>query len=357
MIDTLNEPVPGTVPALKSTVVAPVSDVSEWDQFLTRRGGDCVWLRSAWDQVFAGYGLPVIRLAARRDGQIVGVLPLVVQRSRIFGSRLVSLPWFDSAGVVADDNEARSALVQAAVTLAAERGLEHLNLRQADAVEGWQIERDDKVVMRLALEKDPDHLWKRFDPKVRNQVRKAEKSNLTAASGGMDLVGDFYQIYAANMRDLGSPSHSLRFFERVLSAFPQEAAVHVVRLEGAVIGAGLTIANGSRLDIPWASSLQRFNRLCVNHLLYWHMLRHACLGGYAWFNYGRSTKGSGQHHFKRQWGADELPLFWYALDRAGACIVDTRPPQAEFSTAIRVWQRLPLWLTRWLGPRIIRQVS
>jgi len=357
MIDMLQESISVAATESVPVVVSPVSDSSEWDAYLSRRGGDSLWHRSTWDRVFAVYGLPVIRLAARRDGQIVGVLPLVLQRSRLFGSHLVSLPWFDAAGIVADDGAAQSALVEAALKLAGENGLDRLNLRQADAIEGWEVERDDKVVMRLKLEKDPDVLWKRFDPKVRNQVRKAEKSNLTAASGGLELIGDFYRIYAANMRDLGSPSHSQRFFETVLSSFPQEAKIHVVRLEANVIGAGLTIANSSRLEIPWASSLQEFNRLCVNHLLYWHMLRQACIDGFSHFNYGRSTKGSGQHHFKRQWGADELPLFWYALDRAGACVVDTRPPQSEFSTAIRVWQKLPLWLTRWLGPKIIRQVS
>lgn len=357
MIDMLQEPISGAATESHSVDVTPIADSREWDAYLSRRGGEFLWHRATWDHVFSVYRLPVIRLAARREGQIVGVLPLVLQRSRLFGSHLVSLPWFDAAGVVADDAAAQSALVEAALKLAGEHGLDRLNLRQADAIEGWEVERDDKVVMRLKLEKDPDVLWKRFDPKVRNQVRKAEKSNLTAASGGIELVGDFYRIYAANMRDLGSPSHSQRFFETVLSSFPQEAKIHVVRLESNVIGAGLTIANGPRLDIPWASSLQEFNRLCVNHLLYWHMLRQACIDGFSHFNYGRSTKGSGQHHFKRQWGADELPLFWYALDRAGRCIVDTRPPQSEFGLAIRVWQKLPLWLTRWLGPRIIRQVS
>jgi FemAB-related protein (PEP-CTERM system-associated) len=358
MINVVHEPIPERTAMNAIPVeVREVESAAEWDRFFDLRCGENLWFRSRWDAVFSTYRLPVIRLVACRGGEIVGALPLVAQPSRLFGRNLVSLPWFDAAGLVADDVETRGALVEAAVRLAADRGLERVILRQADPIEGWSVERDDKVVMRLTLEKDPDVLWKRFDPKVRNQVRKAEKSNLTAATGGAEYLDDFYRIYAVNMRDLGSPSHSRGFFEAVLANFPQEAKIHVVRLESMVIGAGLTLGNGPRLDIPWASSLQEFNRMCVNHLLYWHILRQACMDGYSSFNYGRSTKGSGQHHFKRQWGAEELPLFWYALDRAGACLVDSRPPQAEFGMAIRIWRRLPFWLTRWLGPRIIRQVS
>ena len=47
--------------------------------------------------------------------------------------------------------------------------------------------------------------WLALDRKIRNQVRKAEKSSLTAAQGGIELVTDFYQVFSRNMRDLGTP--------------------------------------------------------------------------------------------------------------------------------------------------------
>jgi serine/alanine adding enzyme len=340
-----------------TTVTAELAgDTPEERAAVARRVGNDLWFRPEWDRAYRVYGLETLRLIARRNHEVVGVLPLVAMRSRLFGCRLVSLPWFDSVGCVADEDEARQCLLNEARALAAARGIGRIDLRQNTPVDGWQVERDDKVLMKLSLESDPEKLWKRFDSKVRNQVRKGEKSDLKATTGGSELLNAFFDVYSTNMRDLGSPPHSRRFFAAVLSAFPEEAKVHVVRVGATVVGAGLTIANNSRLEIPWASSLQKYNRFCVNHVLYWHILKQACLDGYASFNFGRSTKDSGPYRFKQQWGAEELSLFWYSLNQNAQCQVDSRPPQADFSLAIRFWQRLPLWLARSLGPWIIRQV-
>ena len=51
-------------------------------------------------------------------------------------------------------------------------------------------------------------MWEVIDRKVRNQIRKAEKSALTVERGGAELVGEFYTVFTRNMRDLGTPVYS-----------------------------------------------------------------------------------------------------------------------------------------------------
>ncbi|MCY2966628.1 MAG: GNAT family N-acetyltransferase, partial [Planctomycetota bacterium] len=211
--------------------------------------------------------------------------------------------------------------------------------------------------MELALDPDPERVWKGFDPKVRNQVRKGEKSGLTVETVVGNDIAEFYDVYSHNMRDLGSPPHSRQFFQSVKDSFADDAQIHLARFEGRVVGGGMTIRNGSRLDIPWASSLHDFNRLCVNHALYWHMIRGASVAGCQSFYFGRSTRGSGPHHFKKQWGATEVPLYWYRLDVDGSPQVDNRPPQESFGLAIRLWKKLPVGIARRLGPWLISQLD
>ena len=67
-------------------------------------------------------------------------------------------------------------------------------------------------------------MWKRFNAKLRNQIRKAVKSGLTATWSGIEGLADFYQVFATNMRDLGSPVHSRRFFAAIFEEFPECAA-------------------------------------------------------------------------------------------------------------------------------------
>jgi CelD/BcsL family acetyltransferase involved in cellulose biosynthesis len=86
-------------------------------------------------------------------------------------------------------------------------------------------------------------------------------------------------------------------------------------------------------------------------LLYWDTIRAAAADGFGHFDFGRSTRDSGTYRFKRQWGAEERPLFWYRVSTgAGA---DTGAADAGSSAAApftAVWRHLPLSVTEHVGP-------
>ena len=370
------------------------SERAAWNQYLAQRGPGYLFHRAEWDRVFAAYGLHTVRIAAVREGQIVGILPLVWQRSVLFGKHLVSLPWFDAAGIVADDDLAQRVLLEEAVRLADCYRVQTVQLRQLEKAVGnflsaapsrssrqevpdpfFQSEhlRADKVLMGVALSRDPEIIWRGLFPKVRNHIRKAEKSGLVVSCGGAELLGDFYRIYSENMRDLGSPPHHRRFFQAVLANFEGESNIYVVRLNNETIGAGFTMANGDILEIPWASSLERYNPYCVNHLMYWRILESACRQSYAWFHFGRSSRGSGTYQFKKQWESKEIQsgreesketqLYWYYLSRGkrqktqqAATVLASPTAQESYGWAVHIWQRLPVWLSNLLGPRIIAKL-
>ena len=77
-----------------------------------------------------------------------------------------------------------------------------------------------KVVMMLDLAENAEAQWQGFNAKLRNQVRKAEKSGLTAIVGGKELLNDFYAVFVRNMRDLGTPVYAQKFFAEVLRQDP-----------------------------------------------------------------------------------------------------------------------------------------
>ena len=339
---------------LSVALEAPGTDL---EQYNNSRSPHPAWSSGRWAGPYSTYGLPWRALVARRRGMVVGLLPLVHQRSLLFGRRTVSLPWVDAAGLTADSSEIAQALVQAALGEMRQAGTTRLDLRQESPLFDWPVERDDKLAMQLELAADPEALWKRFDPKVRNQVRKSEKSGIVVETNPVGGLAQFHAVYSQNMRDLGSPPHSLAFFERVLESFGEAAEVHVARVAEQAVGVALTLRNGDRLDIPWASSLHEYNRLCVNHGLYWHILQHACRTGHNLFYFGRSTRNSGPHQFKKQWGSVEVPLYWYGLDQSGHPLTSSAPPGESFGLAIRLWQRLPLGVARWLGPKLISRLQ
>ncbi len=358
VLEKVHAPMTGSI----VTEVQECADRASWNSWLNERQGNSLFHRIEWDDVFAVYRLPVVRLCVLQNGRIVGGLPLVWQKSRLFGNQLVSLPWFDAAGILAEDKDAARALIDAARSWAESRQIDTLQIRQADEFDDALFSRKlhdnvamrtDKLLLRLPLPDDPSELWGGFNPKVRNQIRKGEKSGLTVECGGRELLDGFYKVYARNMRDLGSPPHHRRFFESIVSAFPDESRVWIVRFQRQVVGAALTLANGNQLEVPWASSWRRYNDRCVNHLMYWKIIEDACHSGFRAFHFGRSSLDSGTYQFKKQWGAEAVPLYWYYFSRGTQPSEKVTSPQNSFHLATRVWSRLPVWLASAMGPHII----
>lgn len=336
--------------------------------YITERHDSAVWNAFAgkyhslfhlyeWTTIWRLYGLRYVYLGAYRNQELVGILPLVHQHSLLTGNQLVSLPWFDTAGILSDDPVATQELCRAAQSMAQDLGVRTIQLRHSQPSDLSPYCRQDKVGMRLELTQDPETLWRRLNAKVRNQVRKAMKSGLIILSGGQELLSDFYCIYASNMRHLGSPSHSYDFFEAVLKTFRDRVRIYIAYQSGQAIGGGFTMIYGQTVVIPWASSLKAYNSLCVNHLMYWQIMSDACRQGFQHFDFGRASVDSGQYHFKAQWGATSAPLYWYYLSRNPADSARAAtPPQSRWGWGTKIWRHLPAALTRRLGPRLIAHI-
>ena len=88
--------------------------------------------------------------------------------------------------------------------------------------------------------------------------------------------------------------------------------------------------------------------------LYWSLLEWAAQNGYRTVDFGRCTRGSGNWEFKRHWNCEEVPLHWHYWLGAGARVPEMHADNPRYRLAVRVWQRLPLGVANWLGPRVVR---
>jgi serine/alanine adding enzyme len=330
---------------------------ADWDAFVTAHPGATAYHAWDWRDVFGPvFGHRPVYLAAREDGRVVGVLPLVAFRSRLFGTFFCSLPFVNYGGVLTSSAAAAAPLLAEATRLAREAGASHVELRHVAQQFADAPVRQHKVTMLLSLEGTADTQWAALDNKVRNLVRKAEKNELTAESGDASLLDAFYAVFSVNMRDLGTPVYPKRFFAAVLKACGNRARLHVVRHGAEPVAASMTIAHADRVEVPWASALRSARQMNPNMLLYWHMLKEVIAGGGRTFDFGRSTPGEGTYLFKKQWKAEPVPLHWeYALITRDAP-PDQSPGSGKFHLAIEIWKKLPVPVANTLGPLIIGNI-
>jgi serine/alanine adding enzyme len=197
------------------------------------------------------------------------VLPLAHMKSRLFGSFLVSLPFFNYGGLLCNDDETASALLDEAGRTLNDVSADHAELRHLNIPRQGLATKEHKVTMILELEKDEEAQWKALDAKVRNQVRKAEKSGLTAITGHLDLLDGFYEVFCRNMRDLGTPVYGKDFFRNILETFPNTTRIISVMLGDKTVASGILTWFRDTLEVPWASSVSDHREKCPNNLLYW----------------------------------------------------------------------------------------
>jgi FemAB-related protein (PEP-CTERM system-associated) len=298
------------------------------------------------------YGHNPLYLSAADANGGAGLLPAFVVRRPFFGTAVTSMPFLDTGGPCSTSAALASTLVEHLVDEARRAGAAVVDLRCTTRLTLEAQPMEHKVNMVLPLPPDANVLWRQLDSSVRSQIRKAERSGLCVEFGGEERLDDFYGVFAHRMRELGSPVHARAFFAAIFQAFEQNVRLAFVTRDGRAIGGLLALAFKDTIVVPWASCLSQHFRLCPNMLLYWHTIRTACDEGFRRFDFGRSTRDSGTYRFKRQWGAQEAPLFWYSIPLNGPSSETPGNGGRGFACAMGIWQRLPLAVTTNLGPRI-----
>lgn len=326
--------------------------------FLRQQPGNRLAFDPVWMSILKrGLRHRPLYLEAMRDRQTVGVLPLASVQSMLFGRYLVSLPYLNYGGILASDELAAKELLHRAVKLAESQDVRFLELRHLDRFENCALnqERSSKVVMWRDLPSSPEEMWKQFKPEVRNQIRKGEKSGLTVHWGDFDLLDEFYNVFAINMRDLGTPVYGKRLFSAILEELGSQAEICVLRLGDKPVAAALLLHDDVFTEVPSASSLRAYNKTCANMLMYHRLMVRAIERGQKIFDFGRSTLDGGTFKFKRQWGAEPRECVWQYHLRHGS-VENVRPDNDRYKRKIETWKKLPVWFTRLVGPSIVRGV-
>lgn len=291
-------------------------------------------------------------LVAREGERICGVLPMMHVRSRLFGSRLISQPFSDYGGPLADGAVASDALYRRAVEIAEDCHCESIEMRNTAPLPYELHARNDKVSMCLPLSSDAQEVWSGLRHKTRNRVRKAERAGFTVVSGGQELLDEFYRAWTVRMRELGTPCYPRRLFGSIMEMFPAESRIFLATVGGTTAAVLFAYTFKGRVQCSWGAALRGYDEAGPNYILNWKAIEYYCAAGMKFYDFGRSTVGSGQHTFKERWGAAPIELFWQYWTPQGKSLHLVKPDDPKYRKKTEMWKRLPLGVTRVLGPRI-----
>jgi FemAB-related protein (PEP-CTERM system-associated) len=263
------------------------------------------------------------------------------------------MPFLNYGGPLGTTSGVR-ALVDEASELARRDNVKLLELRSRTPLSIAVPASHRKITVVLDLSDSPLVQFNRFDSKLRSQIRRPQKEGVTIKFGP-DQVTPFFGVFARHMRDLGTPTQSLAFFQELAQQFPEDCQFACAYLDGTAVAAGCGFYFADEFEMTWASSLREYNRQAPNMLLYWACIERAIEHGVKQFNFGRCSPGSGPHRFKMQWGGREEPLWWYGV-AATPSITTPSPHVGPFRFGPRIWRRLPASIAAAVGPSIVRYI-
>jgi FemAB-related protein (PEP-CTERM system-associated) len=330
-------------------------DEEAWGDYVYKSDSSTFYHQVGWKNVVEKtYKHKPIYLIARENGDIKGILPLFLMKSMFFGKKLVSISFAPYGGACADNETVEKALIEEAKSITQECGADYLEFRYLNENKnepGLAIN-NNYVTFVLNLSQDSDIVWKKFNNKVRNAIRKALKSNLEISRDN-DLK-EFYSLYTKNIRDLGTPPHSYAFFKNLLLEFPEYAKIVRVQHGSMTIAALFLVSFKDTLISGWAATDKAYQKFNQNNLLYWEVIKHGCEGDYKYFDFGRSIYNSGTFKFKKPWGAEpeQLCYQYYLCNMKN--MPDTSQSNPKRQRFAKVWNKVPLPIANFVGSKIRR---
>lgn len=329
-----------------------------WNAFVRRAPRGSFYHRWEWREINRRHlGHASCYLAAMDEGRVVGVFPLVQVRSLLFGNIACSMPFVNFGGPVGESDAVEAALLEAASAVADEWDVDYLEIRSTRDLGDRYAGSRHKVSMTVDLSADPETQFNALKGDQRKDIRRGYKHGFTARFGTTAVFDDFYAILCDSWRDLGTPIYSRSYFEAVVSTFPEHTRICVVHAaDGTPAATAFMGHHHGVVEGLWMGTRGEYRRQLVGYVLYWEIIKDAIEQGHRLFHLGRSTAGSGAEQFKRKWNARATQLYWQYRLRTRREMPRLNVANPKYQAAIAAWKRLPVGLTRRLGPMIARSI-
>ena len=283
-------------------------------------------------------------LLLKSDEEIIAFFPVVLIKNK-----LISIPHFSYGCVFCKDVQEinNNELIQQFKPVLNDHSIKEYELRSFSKL--TENTYSDKILSYIRL-KDHNKIFTGFKSNVRRKIRKTVKNGLTIKQGKTELLNDFYTVLCKNSHRLGAPVLPVSFFKNLLTDYEYgDSLVFVTYLNEKPIGSAFLLSYNGYFENTWFATLKKHNHLYTSYLLHWSMIKYACNNGGEIYSFGRSTKDSGVHNYKKQWGTSDKQLYWNYSHQKRFNIRKQRWIK-------EIWKLIPLPIVRIVGPYFAKRI-
>ena len=336
-------------------------DDEQRDSFVDQHERGTVFHTARWRRaVERVFGHPSRELGAFRDGQLLGLLPLMRTPAVLARANHVSVPYATYGGALGSGEGMDVALVERAVERARNEGVGRIELRHfshAPQMSGL-VASDLYWTFQKQLPKSPEEVLLGMPKKARAEARKARERHGLRLVEGNWYLDDLYRLFLRNKRALGSPALPAAFFYTLREELGARAVVHLVVRGREPLAAVMSFLYGRTLVAYYSGSAPDVDRdYSASNFMYMALQEWCVREGIEVFDFCRSRGDSGAFRFKEHQGFVPQPLpYRYALIRAKG-LPSFTPSNPRTRGLREAWTKLPLLAVERLSPLLSRYLA
>jgi FemAB-related protein (PEP-CTERM system-associated) len=332
------------------------SDFIRWDQFVNSCRDGTFFHLSGWKTLIENrLDHQGHYLYCESAGEITAVLPLVRVKSWLFGDALISAPFLVYGGPIGTNEQARQLLAAEARNLAESIGVDYLELRNREPLDGSWHGKTTYVTFRKAIDGDPEKNLKSVPRKQRAMIRKGMKAGLVAEE---DASAD--RLYTAMLeckRNLGTPFFGAGWLQAIKDEFADNVEIMTITHQRKIVCSVMSFRYQNEILPYYGGGGDLARKLKGNDFMYWAVMEKACQQGVTLFDYGRSSVDSGSFRFKKHWGFEPTPLAYQYYLVKSEVVPQLNPSNPRYRLAIDTWRKLPLSIASIAGPPIAKRLG
>ncbi len=294
------------------------------------------------------YNLKPFIVALIDEKKILNAIPFMLIKSNLFGKKLVSMPYGDYGGFLSPTKV--DWILKKLEDIAKENDVDYVEIRGPDLNLKSFKKKVTYYNFILDLKKPLNDIWKSFDKKVRNSIRKAEKNNVKVVKGTRKELEEFYRLYLKTMKKLGSPPHSFDFFDNVFKFCSKNVKLFFAESDNKKIAASIFFLHEKKIYYWKNVSDANYLHLRPNDLILFRMIEWGKRKNYESLDFGRARMHTGGFLFKKRWGGKMYELKYYYRIYKDCEIPD--PEEEKYKFLGGLWKSLPIFLIKRLGPNI-----
>jgi FemAB-related protein (PEP-CTERM system-associated) len=327
-----------------------------WDDYVHQHPQGTIYHLSQWkNAIEKTFHLTSDYFIATDKDKICGILPLFKIFSIFSGMNAISIPYSVYGGILADNSQIELDLLEFALDFVKNNKIGYLELRYLHDPNLDLPQRDSHVTYIKKLAEDPESILLSIPKKSRASVRNGyKKFNLK-----MEIHRDLdilYHLYCLNKRKLGSPAYPKSFFVNLMTEFGDQAKIMTIFYEEKPVASVLYFYFKDCCLPYFSGSDPRYLFTNANNVLYYELMKQARSERYPIFDFGRSRINSGAGDFKRNMGFEPTPLNYYYYSIKSDNISNISPSNKKFEILGNIWKNMPLAITRFLGPKIVKHI-